>query len=383
MPRNEFSAHLKWVITGVDWGAMNDAIGGMADMVGARFGGMISAFQDQLHDFMQQELSARDVLIVSGVMVAVGVIIMPVCPVIGAGLVNSGMTTGMTAINALFTNQSLTMGSVLKTGVSAFAAGMAGGAITQGLMAIGAEGIMVPIASALGDMATDATYQYIMTGKVDKKEVIVSGLTSFVTSGGLREAAGAASGIGSKADDMAYAGARAGKTVQSSTESFGSAASGYADDGARDIGGLRQSAHRELNSDEINYIKNEFSEIGGDPSKLRFNKGSSTSYRDDIDMINIRGDVFPDVNDIHPRSVMSERAVLAHEYYGHAANRGTTARIGSWNDEFRASYMAAKNAPNLSEMDKYHLIQDAVSRAQEAGVSIRPNEFMRSILYGY
>ncbi|WP_160680438.1 hypothetical protein [Clostridium sp. C8-1-8] len=80
---------------------------------------------------------------------------------------------------------------------------------------------------------------------------------------------------------------------------------------------------------------------------------------------------------------MSERAVLAHEYYGHAANRGTTAGVGSWNDEFRASYMAAKNAPNLSEIDRYHLIQDAISRAQEAGVSIRPNEFMRGILYGY
>lgn len=57
--------------------------------------------------------------------------------------------------------------------------------------------------------------------------------------------------------------------------------------------------------------------------------------------------------------------------------------IGSWNDEFRASYMVAKNAPNLSEIDRYHLIQGAISRAQEAGVSIRPNEFMRRILYGY
>jgi len=154
-------------------------------------------------------------------------------------------------------------------------------------------------------------------------------------------------------------------------------------EGVREAGGLRQSALKELNSDEIKYIKSEFSEIGGDPDKLRFNKGSSTLYRDDIDAINIRGDIFPDLNEIHPRSVMSERAVLSHEYYGHAANRGTTAIIGSWNDEFRASYMVAKNAPNLSEIDRYHLIQGAISRAQEAGVSIRPNEFMRRILYGY
>ncbi len=154
-------------------------------------------------------------------------------------------------------------------------------------------------------------------------------------------------------------------------------------EGGRAAGGVRQSAFKELNAEEILYIKNEFAEIGGDPSKLRFNKGSSTSYRDDIDMINIRGDVFADISEIHPRSVMSERAVLAHEYYGHAAYRGTTAKIGSWNDEFRASYMAAKNAPNLSDIDRYHLIQDAITRAQEAGVTIKPNNFMRSILYGY
>ena len=45
--------------------------------------------------------------------------------------------------------------------------------------------------------------------------------------------------------------------------------------------------------------------------------------------------------------------------------------------------MAAKNAPNLSEVDRYNLIQDAITRAEEAGVSIKNNNFIRSILYGY
>ncbi|MDE7280889.1 MAG: hypothetical protein K2N36_04010, partial [Ruminiclostridium sp.] len=52
-----------------------------------------------------------------------------------------------------------------------------------------------------------------------------------------------------------------------------------------------------------------------------------------------------------------------------------------WADEFRASYMAAKNAPGLTDEDRQYLIMDAISRAQEAGVPIRYNDFMRRVLY--
>jgi hypothetical protein len=52
----------------------------------------------------------------------------------------------------------------------------------------------------------------------------------------------------------------------------------------------------------------------------------------------VRGDVFPDNNSNHPRDLMSERAVFAHEYYGHRTYRGTKLKSGVWNDEFRASY---------------------------------------------
>ncbi len=151
----------------------------------------------------------------------------------------------------------------------------------------------------------------------------------------------------------------------------------------RAAGGMRQSALREITDDEATFIKNEFAEIGGDPKKLSFNTGRGTSYVDRTDMINVRGDIFPVGGEIHPRSIMSERAVLAHEYYGHGAYRGTSLKPGAWNDEFRASYMAAKNAPNLSKMDRIHLIQDAMARAQEAGIPIKMNNFMREILYGY
>ena len=79
---------------------------------------------------------------------------------------------------------------------------------------------------------------------------------------------------------------------------------------------------------------------------------------------------------------MSVRAVLAHEYYGHRAFRGTNLSQGSWNDEFRASYMAAKTAPGLSKEDRRLLVLDALERAKSAGVSVRYNNFIRGVLYG-
>jgi hypothetical protein len=123
--------------------------------------------------------------------------------------------------------------------------------------------------------------------------------------------------------------------------------------------------------------------FGSDEKIFRFNSGFQTSYVDDFDIINVRGDVLPDKNSDNPRDLMSARAVLAHEYYGHRAYRGTKLPKDSWNDEFRASYMAAKNAPNLSIKDRQYLILDAIGKAKEKGISIRYNKFIKEILYGY
>jgi len=150
----------------------------------------------------------------------------------------------------------------------------------------------------------------------------------------------------------------------------------------RVAGGLRKSPFDILSEEDINHIKDEIRAIGADESVFRFNEGRRTGYIDGKDIINVNGDVFSDKNSTHPRDLMSERAVLAHEYYGHRGSKGTSLPVNSWNDEFRASYQAAKNALNLSSEDKMHLIMDAIERAKEAGVSIRYNEFMRRCLYG-
>ena len=151
----------------------------------------------------------------------------------------------------------------------------------------------------------------------------------------------------------------------------------------REASGLRKSPFIELTDEEIKFLKGEIKAIEADETVFRFNQGRSTGYRDETDIIFVKSNVFPSGESIHPRDLMSARAVLAHEYYGHRANRGTPLPRDSWNDEFRASYMAAKNTPSLTLQDRVYLIMDAIERARNAGVSIRYNSFIRSVLYGY
>ena len=146
--------------------------------------------------------------------------------------------------------------------------------------------------------------------------------------------------------------------------------------------GQRTSPYHILSEDEINSLMEDIKAIGADPSVFSFNTGVRTGYIDELDIINVRGDVLPDLSSANARDRMSPRAVLAHEYYGHRANRGTTLAKGSWNDEFRASYLAARNCPDLSKEDCTFLIRDAIMRAQEAGVKITNNAFMKEVLYG-
>jgi len=146
----------------------------------------------------------------------------------------------------------------------------------------------------------------------------------------------------------------------------------------RAIGGARMDPSTRLARDEIEYIKKTFTKLGGDVSKLRFNRGPYTGFDDRSGLLYIRGDILPLEGALHPRSAMSIRAVLAHEL-GHQAHRGTKVAEGQWNDEFRAAYWAVKNL-NLPKQDQVHLIQDAIERAREANKQIKLNPLMREIL---
>lgn len=147
--------------------------------------------------------------------------------------------------------------------------------------------------------------------------------------------------------------------------------------------GMRKSPFIPLSDEDKEHLLKEIAAIEADPGRFAFRDGFGTGYSDDRDIIFVSSNVFPPSDGSnHPRDLMSERAVLAHEYYGHRANRGTKLPKGSWNDEFRASYTAAKQCPNLTDEDRAYLILDAIERAREAGVSIRYNDFMRRVLYG-
>ena len=149
--------------------------------------------------------------------------------------------------------------------------------------------------------------------------------------------------------------------------------------------GLRRSPFYVLKDEEIEMLKTDIEAISADISVFKFNEGRRTSYSGKIDAVHVRGDVLPEGMSNHPRDLMSPRAVLAHEYYGHRPYRNAKKPLptGSWNDEFRASYMAAKNAPGLSRDDRRYLVLDALERAKSAGVSVTHNSFIRRVLHGF
>ncbi len=147
--------------------------------------------------------------------------------------------------------------------------------------------------------------------------------------------------------------------------------------------GNRVSPHHILIQDEIASIMNDADEIGIPTDILKFNIGLQTGYSDLSNVIHIRGDVLPDVSSVVNRDLLSQKAVLAHEYYGHYLSNPSKFRIGDWRDEFQASYKAAINTPNLSDAERRMLMLDAYNRAKEAGVVAKYNKKARMIIYGY
>lgn len=146
---------------------------------------------------------------------------------------------------------------------------------------------------------------------------------------------------------------------------------------------LRTSPSHILTDSEINEIKEYSSELNIPIEVLRFNEGGRTGFSDIQGIINVRGDILPDINSTYNRDLMSQRAVLAHEYYGHYKNHLSKFRIDDWRDEFKASYDAAINAPNLSDAERRSLMIDAYDRAKEAGVTVKYNKKARLLIYGY
>lgn len=146
---------------------------------------------------------------------------------------------------------------------------------------------------------------------------------------------------------------------------------------------LRKPKTHILSEDEIRSVLEDAKALGIDEKLLRFNKGSKTGFSDERGCINIRGDILPDPDGISARDGMSQRAVLAHEYYGHLLNHPSEYEMGDWRDEFRASYDAAIKAPNLTAEERRDLMIDAYDRLKEAGAFKGYDEIARRIIYGF
>lgn len=160
--------------------------------------------------------------------------------------------------------------------------------------------------------------------------------------------------------------------------------------------GMRMYGNRPLSEEEILIVKQAILDIKADEYYFVFNDKdhlSKTCYNPKDDIVYIGCNIFPDMKygSTHPRDIMSIRAVLAHEYYGHRTYRDEYLNdlkfdketTPEWQDECRASITAAKISPGLTEMDRSHLIQDAVKRAEEYGQWIKLDDFMKEVLYGY
>lgn len=147
--------------------------------------------------------------------------------------------------------------------------------------------------------------------------------------------------------------------------------------------GLRQSPLINLDDEQISRIKQEAAEIEIPINVLSFNTGHKTGYVDDLNIIRIRNDINPDEAGRTARDLMSSRAVLAHEYYGHFMHAPSKYEAGDWRDEFEASYYAAINTPNLTDEERAMLMTDAYDRALEAGQTLEKTQEALKILYGY
>lgn len=146
--------------------------------------------------------------------------------------------------------------------------------------------------------------------------------------------------------------------------------------------GLRREA-RALTSFEISALERDIDTIGANRSVFSFNTGNRTGFSDKTARINVRGEVFPDLTSKSAKDTMSTRAVLAHEYYDHYAFNPSKYHIGDWRDEMRASYIAARNAPNLTRQERADLIIDAYDRARESGYDYEYSTWAKEVLYGY
>jgi len=224
---------------------------------------------------------------------------------------------------------------------------------------------LIPVVGTAADLVNAGWY-------AAEGDYVNAGLSALGAIPGIGDAA-TATKLGVKGADAAIGAAKAADDVADGAKSGSQS--------LREISGQRRPISTPISNTQETQLRQEFAEVGGKPEDFIVNQSKGTHYDEVADKVNVGGNVFPNEYSDHPRSAMSSKAALAHEL-GHQAYRGTKMEPGDWRDEFRASYHAARHAPSLSDTERADLVQDAISRAQEAGAPIRPlkNKFIRETL---
>lgn len=135
--------------------------------------------------------------------------------------------------------------------------------------------------------------------------------------------------------------------------------------------GLRR-ATKSISDEEVDIIYKEIKRINADPSVFSIDRTgrAKTAYREVSDIIVVGSNVFPDLdNPTNMTDKLSVACVLAHEYYGHRSMRDEYLKeevdtTNSSLDEFKASFIAYKNTPNLTEEEREMLLYQAYETAK-------------------
>ncbi len=144
-----------------------------------------------------------------------------------------------------------------------------------------------------------------------------------------------------------------------------------------------------LTGEEIIKARNYALSLGATLEMIIFSEEMNTSYGNIFgqEILYIGTDVLPHPNPSQrktPNSQISMYGAIAHELIGHrkaelagrAFNRNTAEEIAL--DEAQASIRAARFAPDLTKIERYILLKDAITRLKKVNLKIRQ---VRHLLY--
>ena len=139
--------------------------------------------------------------------------------------------------------------------------------------------------------------------------------------------------------------------------------------------GLR-TGKRKITEEEKAFIIKEINRINASEESFYIDEdgNQNTHYSQKTDLVVVGSNVFPDLeNPSNMTDKLSVACVLAHEYYGHRAMREEYLNededtTNTALDEFKASFLAYKNTPNLTNEEREMLLYQAYETAKEGNL---------------